>query len=101
MLNSWLIAKPEMLSSWQPKIDLTVVSCAYSDDCQILANNDLEATYVWVNQYKHTPTTFRVYQKEVERLLLWCVFEKGLTLGELKVLHFEEYFDFLQDPPIK
>jgi integrase len=99
MENSWLLAKPTSLISWQPKIDLRVASEPQSKDCYILANNDLEAVQVWVQQFKDTPTTMRAYQKEAERLLLWCAFEKGLAIGELKAEYFEEYFNFLQNPP--
>jgi len=97
--NSWIVAKPTALASWQPKIDLMVASQPQNEDCYILAKNDVEAVKVWVQQFKDTPTTKRAYQKEAERLLLWCTFEKGLAIGELKAEHFEEYFNFLQNPP--
>ena len=99
MENSWIIVKPTELISWQPKIDLAVASRPQHNDCCILAENDVEAVKVWVQQFKDTPTTQRAYQKEAERLLLWCAFEKGLGLAELKAEHFEEYFNFLQNPP--
>ena len=99
MENSWIITKPTNLVSWQPKIDLTVESRPQYADCYILASNDVEAIKVWVQQFKDTPTTQRAYQKEAERLLLWCTFEKGLALSDLKAEHFEEYFNFLQNPP--
>ena len=99
MESSWIVAKPTTLVSWQPKIDLRVASQPQSKDCYILANNDVEAVQVWVQQFKDTLTTERAYQKEAERLLLWLVFEQGLALGELKAEHFEGYFSFLQNPP--
>ena len=99
MENSWIITKPTTLVSWQPKIDLTVASRPQYTDCYILAENDVEAIKVWVQQFKDTSTTKRTYQKEAERLLLWCSFEKGMALSELKSEHFEEYFNFLQNPP--
>ncbi len=99
MENSWLVTKPASLVAWQSKIDLRVASEPQSKNCYILANNDLEAIQVWVQQFKDTPTTMRAYQKEAERLLLWCAFEKGLAIGDLKAEHFEEYFNFLQNPP--
>ncbi len=99
MENSWIIAKPTTLISWQPKIDLMVASHPQHTDCYILAANDVEAAKVWVQQFKDTSTTKRAYQKEAERLLLWCTFEKGLALADLKAEHFEEYFNFLQNPP--
>jgi integrase len=99
MENSWIITKPTALVSWQPKIDLIIASRPQHQDCYILAENDVEAIKVWVQQFKDTSTTQRAYQKEAERLLLWCTFEKGLALSDLKAEHFEEYFNFLQNPP--
>lgn len=99
MENSWLVVKPTELISWQPKIDLTVASRPQHPDCYILAENDIEAVKIWVEQFKDTSTTKRAYQKEAERILLWCTFERGMALAELKVEHFEEYFNFLQNPP--
>ena len=99
MENSWIVSKPTALVSWQLKIDLTIASRPQHQDCYILAENDVEAIKVWVQQFKDTSTTQRAYQKEAERLLLWCTFEKGLALADLKVVHFEEYFNFLQNPP--
>ena len=99
MESSWIVAKPTALIAWQPKIDLTVSSQPQYADCYILAEHDVAAVKVWVEQFKDTSTTQRTYQKEAERLLLWCTFEQGMALGELKTEHFEEYFAFLQNPP--
>ena len=99
MENSWLVVKPTELISWQPKIDLKAASRPQHTDCYILAENDVEAVKVWVQQFKDTSTTKRAYQKEAERLLLWCAFEKGIAISDLKAEHFEEYFNFLQNPP--
>ena len=85
--------------TWVPKIDLLVVSRPFSEYCQINSQNDLEATKLWLAQYKEQPATLRAYTKEVERILLWCIYEKGSTIGNLKVDDFSEYFDFLSDPP--
>jgi len=99
MENSWIVTKPAALVAWQSKVDLRVVSQPQSQDCYILAANDVEAIQIWVQQFKDTNTTMRAYQKEAERLLLWCTFEKGLALSELKAEYLEEYFNFLQNPP--
>jgi len=99
MENSWIVVKPTGLVAWQPKIDLMVASSPQHADCYILAENDIAAVKMWVNQFKAASTTQRAYQKEAERLLLWCTFEKGMALAELKAEHFEEYFNFLQNPP--
>lgn len=53
------------------------------EPCQILASNDYEAIICWLNEYRHTPTTYRNYQKEAERLLLWCLFRHKKALSSL------------------
>jgi site-specific recombinase XerD len=71
----------------------------YGDDCQIKATNDLEAVACWLNNYKNTAKTLDLYQREAERLLLWCTYERGLPLRNLKVADLEAYLQFLQKPP--
>ncbi len=83
----------------KPKIVITNVSKPYSDDCQIKALNDLEAVNVWLNQYQNNKHTFMAYSREAKRLLLWCIYERGITLGQLKVEDIEQYFAFLKAPP--
>ena len=88
-----------LVPSWIPKIDLVTVSQPWVSWCQIDCRNDLEAVQVWLDQYKTQPTTYKAYQKEVERFILWCIYERGSTIGELKVADFNEYFKFLNSPP--
>lgn len=66
--------------------------------CQINATNDYEAIHCWLNEYRAKPTTFRTYQKEAERFLLWAVFRQGKALSSLDRDDFETYFKFLDDP---
>lgn len=66
--------------------------------CQIRATNDLEAIHCWLNEYRHKETTFRSYQKESERLLLWCIYQRKKALSSLDRDDIELYFDFLSDP---
>ncbi|MHB1947564.1 MAG: tyrosine-type recombinase/integrase [Gammaproteobacteria bacterium] len=66
--------------------------------CQINAKNDYEALQCWLNEYRHKPTTFRSYQKESERFLLWAVFQKKKPLSSLDRDDMEEYINFLADP---
>ena len=65
---------------------------------QIEANDDYTAVLTWLNEYSHTPTTYRVYQKEAERLLLWCVFQHKKPLSSLKRDDFETYIEFMKNP---
>lgn len=66
--------------------------------CQIRANNDFEAIQCWLDEYKGRPATYRTYQKEVERLLLWCVYQHKKPLSGLDRADFENYFNFLSNP---
>ena len=83
------------------KINLLTDSHPASQECQIQACNDLQAVTVWLNQYKSNRNTFNAYSKEAEKLILWCTYAKGLSLGKLKVQDFEEYCIFIQNPPPK
>ena len=86
-------------ATWIPKIDLLVASKPFSENCQINSQNDLEAVRLWLSQFQEQPETLRAYTKEVDRFLLWCIYEKGSTLSNLRVEDFNDYFDFLADPP--
>ena len=88
-----------LVPSWIPKIDLITASQPWVSCCQIDCHNDLEAVRAWLDQYKTQTTTYKAYQKEVERFILWCIYERGSTVGELKVANFNEYFKFLNSPP--
>lgn len=66
--------------------------------CQIEALTDVEAIEAWLREYNHTLNTQRIYRKEGERLLLWCVFNQKKSLTELKRDDFEVYVHFLADP---
>lgn len=68
------------------------------EKCQIKAINDYQAILCWLNEYRHVNTTYISYQKEAERLLLWCVHEIKKPLSSLKHEDFEAYFNFLADP---
>jgi integrase len=66
--------------------------------CQIHAKNDYEALQCWLNEYRHKATTFRTYQKESERFLLWAVVQKKKALSSLDRDDLVEYIQFLEDP---
>lgn len=70
-------------------------------NCQIRAKNDYEALQCWLNEYKHKATTFRTYQKESERFLLWSIIQIGKSLSKLDRDDLQTYIDFLDDPQPK
>jgi site-specific recombinase XerD len=65
---------------------------------QIDANNDHEAIQRWLSEYQHKSTTFRTYQKEAERFLLWCVIQQKKPLSSIDRDDIESYSHFLDDP---
>lgn len=71
------------------------------EDCQIAAANDYEAIQCWLNEYKNSPRTRQHYQRESDRLILWCIYKKIKTLSNLNRQDFEEYFDFIKNPEPK
>lgn len=81
------------------KVVLETCSSPYSEHCQIIAKNDVEAVQCWLKRHNDNPHTLSAYYKESRRLLLWCVYERGLNLGQLKVQDVEAYFAFLKNPP--
>lgn len=82
-----------------PKILLEEASGFVSQECHIKATNDLAAINVWLVKHKTNLKTYTAYKREVERLLLWCIYVRGLTLAQLKVEDFTAYFEFLKKPP--
>jgi len=71
---------------------------AATDYKQIDANDDYTAVLTWLNEYSDTPSTYRVYQKEAERLLLWCIFKQNKSLSSLNRNDFEGYIAFMKNP---
>lgn len=69
--------------------------------CQINADNDYQAIQCWLNEYHQKETTYRTYQKEAERLLLWSVYQCQKPLSSLDRDDFEKYFAFLDNPEPK
>ncbi len=88
-----------ILAGREPKVALAINSGPYSEHCQIEAQNDLEAIQCWLQRHKTNLNTFNAYCREAKRLLLWCIYEKGASLTQLKVQDFEHYFEFLKNPP--
>ncbi len=65
---------------------------------QIDADHDLAAVHCFLAEYDLSPETQRVYRKEVERLLLWAVVERGKPLSSLNRQDFTAYVEFLANP---
>ena len=66
--------------------------------CFIQARNDLEAIRAYLEKFRNQPNTQRAYQRELERLLLWCVIERKTALSSMLVHDCEAYKDFLESP---
>lgn len=86
------------INSLVPKISLKEVNTFFDQECHINATNDSAAIGVWLAKHKNHKT-YTTYRREAERLLLWCVYIRGITLSQLKAEDFTAYFDFLKNPP--
>lgn len=67
----------------------------------IAANNDAEAISAFLREYKESPETLRSYAKEVERLLLWCIYIGKINISSLRRTHLQDYQLFLKNPEPK
>lgn len=65
---------------------------------QIGAETDAEAVLAWLANFTDTQTTFDTYRKEAERLLLWCVIERGKPMSSLTHEDWLSYRTFLANP---
>lgn len=65
---------------------------------QITANTDADAIRCFLTEYDRSPGTYRIYQRECERLLLWSLIDCGKPLSSLNRQDFEGYLNFLADP---
>jgi len=65
------------------------------------ANNDAEAIASFLNEYKDSPETLRSYAKEIERLLLWCIYVSKINISSLRRNHLMNYQAFLKHPTPK
>ncbi|WP_374590157.1 tyrosine-type recombinase/integrase, partial [Aquabacterium sp.] len=65
---------------------------------QVAANDDRSAVLAWLARYVDTPATLASYRKEAERLLLWCVHQRGLAMSSLTHEDLLLYERFLSNP---
>ena len=64
----------------------------------IPADDDLTAIHCWLAEYAESPHTHRAYRREAERLLLWCLIERGKALSSLDREDLRGYENFLAAP---
>ena len=64
----------------------------------IRASNDLDAIRAYLSRYEPGGNTFKKYQKELERYLLWCVLVTGKSISSQFVEDCEAYKEFLKAP---
>lgn len=65
---------------------------------QIAAEDDRSALLAWLARYADSPATLASYRKESERLLLWCVLQRGVALSDLTHEDLLVYQRFLASP---
>src|SRR5262249_18300009 len=59
---------------------------------------DLAAIRQFLAEYEASPATHRSYKKELERLVLWAVLQRGKPLSGLDREDLAAYAEFLADP---
>ncbi|KWC23220.1 integrase [Burkholderia ubonensis] len=64
----------------------------------VRAAHDLDAVRAYLHRYDDRPATRRAYTRELERLVLWCVAERGVALASMRVEDCEAYKAFLAAP---
>ena len=64
----------------------------------IQAPNDLAAVRAYLSRYAGQDATQRAYRRELERLLLWAIVERGVALSSMRVEDCEAYKAFLAAP---
>ncbi|CAM4436500.1 MAG: Tyrosine recombinase XerC [Legionellaceae bacterium] len=69
-----------------------------AEHCHIRAKHDAEAVQCWLNEYQRSPQTYRNYQKEADRLMLWCICSRHKALSQLDREDIEAYLHFLDNP---
>lgn len=66
--------------------------------CTINAEHDLAAIGQVLARYQGSRHTWLAYRKELERLLLWAIFEKGKAFSSLNHSDAQDYVAFLLNP---
>ena len=64
------------------------------------ATNDLQAVKSWLKNHRDkSPATQEVYERAIERLVLWAIVERRRALSSLSSDDFVDFRDFLYKPP--
>jgi len=63
------------------------------------AADDYHRSVSFLYSYRGSPDTFASYRREIERLLHWCWFIRGISLSDIKRQDIELFIDFCQMPP--
>jgi hypothetical protein len=66
------------------------------EPCRIHANHDLDAINSWLSLKDDNAKTYQAYKKELERLLLWAVLERGKPISSLNTDDCRAYIKFLK-----
>lgn len=66
------------------------------EPCRIHATHDLEAINSWLSLKDDNAKTYQAYKKELERLLLWAVLERGKAISSLNTDDCRAYIKFLK-----
>jgi site-specific recombinase XerD len=93
-----LAANTLELVALRPDLDGSAGANRTSGHNQLGATDDAAAVRQFLAEYTLSPATARTYRKEVERLLLWAVVQRGKPLSSLNRDDFVAYAAFLADP---
>lgn len=63
------------------------------------AADDWHALLSFINEYRHSPKTFRSYAAELERLCLWLIHLRKVPLSGIKRSDLAAYLEFAAKPP--
>ena len=66
--------------------------------CSLGCADDLTALYLFLEKYPSDSPSFALYRRELERFLLWLLFERRKPLSSADEVDCREYLRFLADP---
>lgn len=67
--------------------------------CLVSARNDWQAIEAYLYKFRGQEKTRRSYQKELERFLLWCIYQRRIPVSSVLTDDCEAYKDFIADLP--
>lgn len=67
-----------------------------TESCRIQATHDLDAIKSWLSLKDDNAKTYQAYKKELERLLLWAILERGKAVSSLNTDDCRAYIRFLK-----